>query len=178
MQEEYPFSKAHLARNTIIVVLLLGVFPLAILAAAKIPPAGMISFIGAVLVFQPFAAPVGLVLNVPPAAIAGTMFSLGLGAIVTIHTLCDLFADRWERLSGAILKVQEKAGNSAGFKKYGILMFFQFIWVPGLGLYGCALIAWLFAWRRPHQIAVLVAAWMSAVIIVLLFALGIASAFV
>jgi uncharacterized membrane protein len=143
-----------------------------------IPPARMISFIGAILVFQPFAAPIGLALGVPAVAIVSTMFSVGLGAIVAILTLCDLFAHRWERLSHAIQNVQERTRNSVRFSKYGILMFFQFIWIPGLGLYGCALIAWLFAWRRLHHIAVLLAAWMVAVIIVMTISLGISIAIV
>jgi uncharacterized membrane protein len=54
-----------------------------------------------------------------------------------------------------------------------MLMFFPFIWVPGLGLYGCTLIAWLFEWRRTYYIAVLVSAWIVAVAIVLIASLGI-----
>jgi uncharacterized membrane protein len=176
MPEELPLSRSTLAKNVLIAVLCLGIVPLAILAGAMIPPARMISFIGAILVFQPFAAPIGLALGVPPAAIISTMFSAGFGAIVVILTLCDLFAQRWERLSVAIQKVQATTENSARFRKYGILMFFQFIWIPGLGLYGCTLIAWLFKWRRMHHIAVLMAAWMVAVIIVMAISLGISIA--
>ena len=176
MPEEQPLSRSTLAKNVLIVVLFLGIIPLAILAGAMIPPARMVSFIGAILLFQPFAAPIGLALGVPPVAIVSTMFSVGLGAVVGILTLCDLFAQRWERLSVAILKVQATTRNSVRFRKYGILMFFQFIWIPGFGLYGCALIAWLFAWRRLHHIAVLMAAWMVAVIIVMAVSLGISIA--
>jgi len=176
MPNEQPLSRSDLAKNVLIGVLFLGIVPLAILAEAMIPPARMISFIGAILVLQPFAAPVGLVLGVPPVAIVSTMFSVGLGAIVVILTLCDLFSQRWERLSVAIQKVQGTTRNSVRFRKYGILMFFPFIWVPGLGLYGCTLIAWLFAWRRLHHIVVLMAAWMVAVIIVMIVSLGISIA--
>jgi uncharacterized membrane protein len=176
MPEEQPLSRSDLAKNVLIAVLFFGIVPLAILAGAMVPPARMISFIGAILLFQPFAAPVGLVLGVPPGAIISTMFSVGLGAIVIILTLCDLFAHRWERLSLAIQNVQAATENSARFRKYGILMFFQFIWIPGLGLYGCTLIAWLFSWRRLHHIAVLMAAWMVAVIIVMALSLGISLA--
>lgn len=176
MPEEQLLSRSNLAKNVLLVILFLGIIPLAILAGAMIPPARMISFIGAILAFQPFAAPVGLVLGVPPAAIVSTMFSVGLGAVVGILTLCDLFAQRWDRLSVAIRNVQATTENSARFRKYGILMFFPFIWIPGLGLYGCTLIAWLFKWRRMHHIAVLMAAWMVAVIIVMMVSLGISIA--
>jgi hypothetical protein len=39
----------------------------------------MASFVGAILIFQPFAAPVGLVLGIPPLVILTVMFSVGLG---------------------------------------------------------------------------------------------------
>jgi len=176
MPEEQSLSRSTLAKNVLIVVLFLGIIPLAILVGAMIPPARMVSFIGSILVFQPFAAPIGLALGVPPVAIVSTMFSVGLAAVVGILTLCDLFAQRWKRLSVGIQKVQATTRNSVRFRKYGILMFFQFIWVPGLGLYGCTVIAWLFAWRRMHHIALLMAAWMSAVIIVMIVSLGISIA--
>jgi uncharacterized membrane protein len=176
MPDEYPLPRSNLVKNILIVIVCLGIVPLAILAGARVPPAGMVTFMGAILAFQPFAASVGLVLGVPPGAIIGTMFSVGLGAIFFILTLCDLFSQRWERLAVAIRNVHAITKDSARFRKYGIVMFFPFIWVPGLGLYGCTLVAWLFEWRRMHHIVVLMAAWMAAVTIVLITSLKISFA--
>ncbi len=176
MPQEQPLSRSNLAKNVLIVVLCLGILPLTILAGAMVPPSRMVPFIGAILVFQPFAASVGLVLGVPPPAILVTMFCVGMGAVTGILTLCDLFAQRWERLAVAIQNVHTITRGSVRFRKYGILMFFPFIWVPGLGLYGCTLVAWLFKWRRVHHLAVLMAAWMIAAIIVMIASLGISFA--
>jgi uncharacterized membrane protein len=173
MPQEPPLSRTNLAENVLIVVLCLGIVPVAILAGALVPPAHMASFVGAILVFQPFAAPVGLVLGIPPLVILTTMFSVGLGAVTGILTVCDLCAERWDRLDTLIRNVQAMTENSVRFRNYGILMFFAFIWVPGLGLYGCTLLAWLFMWRRVHHIAVLMAAWMTAALIIMIMSLGI-----
>jgi len=175
MPEEQPLSRSNLVKNVLIILLCLGIVPFTILTGAMVPPARMISFIGAILAFQPFASSVGLVLGVPPGAILGTMLFVGFGAVTAILTLCDLFAHRWGRLANAIGKVQEHLGRSERFRKYGIVMLFPFIWVPGLGLYGCTMVAWLFNWRQVHHIIVLMAAWMVAVILVLATSLGVLS---
>jgi uncharacterized membrane protein len=132
----------------------------------------MLSFIGAILVFQPFAGPVGLVLGIPPLVILTAMASVGLGAVIGIWEVCDVFAKSWHRLDVLIRKVHERTHQSAGFQKYGMLMFFPFIWVPGIGLYGCALLAWLFEWRNAQHILVLMAGWMIAAVIVLAASMG------
>jgi hypothetical protein len=46
--------------------------------------------------------------------------------------LCDICAKRWNRLDTLIRNVQTMTENSVRFRIYGILMFFVFIWVPGL----------------------------------------------
>jgi uncharacterized membrane protein len=169
-------SRPGIALHAIFTILCFVMAPLAIAEMAGIPALHMISFIGAILIFQPFAASIGLVLNIPPWAIFATMISVGIGAVIGILALCDIFARRWHRLDGMLQKVHERTQQSPGFQKYGMLMFIPFIWVPGLGLYGCTLIAWLFEWRRTYHIAVLMAAWIIAVALVLTASLGIAIA--
>ncbi len=58
-------------------------------------------------------------------------------------------------------------------KRYGIYALIPFIWVPGVGLYGCILIAWLFKWRGVKSVSVIFAGWMLATVLVLLTSLGI-----
>jgi uncharacterized membrane protein len=166
-------SRPGIALHAIVTILCLVMAPLAIAEMAKIPPLHVISFIGAILVFQPFAASIGVVLNIPPWAIFTTMVSVGTGAVTGILALCDLFAQRWHGLDRMIKKVHERAQQSPGLQRYGMLMFIPFIWVPGLGLYGCTLIAWLFEWRRPEHIAVLLAGWLIAIAIVLTASMGV-----
>jgi uncharacterized membrane protein len=166
-------NRSGLVSRAIVTIICFVIAPLTIADMTGIPLLHMISFIGAILVFQPFAASVGLVLGIVPWAIFAVMISVGIGAVIGILALCDIFARRSHRLNRMIQKVHERTRQSTGFRKYGMLMFFPFIWVPGLGLYGCTLIAWLFGWRRAYHIAVLVSAWIVAVAIVLIVSLGI-----
>jgi uncharacterized membrane protein len=84
-----------------------------------------------------------------------------------------MFTNRWQRFDQAIQKVHERANRSKGFQKYGMLMFFPFIWVPGIGLYGCTLIAWLLGWRDIRHIMILFLSWMIASVMVLAASLGV-----
>ena len=174
---DIPIPKTtRLAFPAIVTIICLVIAPLTIADVTGTPLLHMISFIGAILIFQPFAASVGLILGIAPWAIFTTMVSVGIGAVIGILALCDIFARRSHRLNRMIQKVHERTRQSTGFRKYGILMFIPFIWVPGLGLYGCTLIAWLFEWRRSYHIAVLVSAWIVAVAIVITASMGIAIA--
>jgi uncharacterized membrane protein len=101
------------------------------------------------------------------------MASVGTGAVFGILALCDMFTNRWQRFDRAIQKVHERANRSKGFQKYGMLMFFPFIWVPGIGLYGCTLIAWLLGWREIRHIMILFLSWMIAAVMVLAASLGV-----
>ena len=50
--------------------------------------------------------------------------------------------------------------------------FIPFIWVPGIGLYGCVMIAWLFKWRSARAGAIILAGWILAALLVLLTSIG------
>jgi uncharacterized membrane protein len=51
------------------------------------------------------------------------------------------------------------------------------MWVPGVGLYGCVMIAWLLRWRGGFAITTIFIAWMLAALIVLLTSMGILAFF-
>ncbi|MCX6685066.1 MAG: small multi-drug export protein [Methanoregula sp.] len=173
MPDLQQVSLPELFIRTAVSISCLVVIPLTFADVAGVPLAPMLSFIGAILIFQPFAGPIGLVLGIPPWVILTAMASVGLGAVIGIWAICDVFAKSWHRLDVLIRKVHERTHQSAGFQKYGMLMFFLFIWVPGIGLYGCALLAWLFEWRNAQHILVLMAGWMIAAVIVLAASMGV-----
>ena len=70
-------------------------------------------------------------------------------------------------------KIEKITQKSEMFRKYGIYAFIPFIWVPGVGLYGCIMIAWLFKWRSVRAGAIILAGWILAALIVLLTSIGI-----
>ncbi|WAC04625.1 MAG: small multi-drug export protein [Methanoregula sp.] len=173
MPDILPHSRPGFVFSAAFAIFGVVVAPLTLAGFAGVPLLHMISLIGSILVFQPFAASVGVVLGIPPLIILGTMASVGIGAIIGILALCDLFTNRWQKFDKAVHNVNEQAHRSAGFQKYGMLMFIPFIWVPGLGLYGCTLIAWLLGWRQIRHIMMLFLSWMIAAALILGASLGI-----
>ncbi|MDO9549452.1 MAG: hypothetical protein Q7J03_00620, partial [Methanoregula sp.] len=71
--------------------------------------------------------------------------------------------------------VQAIALKSSLFQKYGIFTLMPFIWIPGVGLYGCVLLAWLFKWRGIKGIGVIMTGWILSTLLVLGASIGIMS---
>jgi uncharacterized membrane protein len=84
-----------------------------------------------------------------------------------------MFAHRSEWLCQQLEKIGAITQKSELFGKYGIVTLIPFIWVPGVGLYGCVLIAWLFKWRGTLAVTILFAAWVLATLVVLVASIGI-----
>lgn len=173
MPDILPLPRPGFVLSAGLAIIGIVIAPLALAGFAGVPLLHMTSLVGSVLILQPFAASVGVVIGITPLVILGTMASVGTGAIIGILALCDLLTNRWERFDRAIHNVHERAHRSAGFQRYGMLMFFPFIWVPGIGLYGCVLLAWLLDWRQPRHIMILFSSWMLAAVLVLAASLGV-----
>ena len=131
-----------------------------------------LGFIGSILIFQPFATAAGILLGIPPVPILLIMLSIGISVIFIFFGICDLFFEKSAWLRAHLDKVDAIAKRSALFQKYGIITLIPFIWVPGVGLYGCVLLSWLFGWKDLKGISIVLAGWMLAVLIVLGASLG------
>ena len=132
-----------------------------------------LGFIGSILIFQPVAVAVGVALGIPPVPILLIMLSIGVSVIFIFFGVCDLFAEKSAWLRNHLEKVNAIAQRSALFEKYGIITIIPFIWVPGVGLYGCVLLAWLFGWKGIKGIGIILAGWMLASLLVLGASLGV-----
>jgi len=131
--------------------------------------------VASIFVLQPLAVVVGLGLGIHPFQILLIMCSFGVSVIFVLFGICDLFAERSEWLHKHLKKIEAITQKSKMFKKYGIFTFITFIWVPGVGLYGCVMIAWLFKWRSARAGAIILAGWILAALLVLLTSIGIFS---
>jgi uncharacterized membrane protein len=105
------------------------------------------------------------------------MCSIGFAVIFGLLKTCDMFANRSEWLNRHLEKVEAVTQKSGLFKKYGMVAFIPFMWVPGVGLYGCVMIAWLLRWRGALAITMIFIAWMLAALIVLLTSMGLLAFF-
>lgn len=153
------------------------IFPVLIGIAYEVPLHEIVGFVGSILILQPVAVAVGVGLGIPPVPILLIMLSVGVSAIQILFGICDLFARKSAWLKDHMDKVEGITRQSALFAKYGIYTTIPFIWVPGVGLYGCALIAWLFGWRGVKGVTVILAGWMLASLLVLGASLGILGLF-
>jgi uncharacterized membrane protein len=131
--------------------------------------------VASIFILQPLAVVVGLGLGIHPFQILLIMCSFGVSVIFVLFGICDLFAERSEWLYKHLKKIEAITQKSEMFKKYGIYTFIPFIWVPGVGLYGCVMIAWLFKWRSARAGAIILAGWILAALLVLLTSIGIFS---
>ncbi len=149
--------------------------PLAFAVVLNIPVHAMFGLVSSVIVFQALAVIVGLGLQIHPGFILFIVTSVALAIILAIFEICDTFADNSERVSGWLKKMHEISQEHTGFQKYGELMLLPVIWIPGIGLYGCVLIAWLFQWRGRKAIALMLAGWLIACTFVMYASFGVVS---
>jgi len=156
-------------------VLITGVLiiPIGIGFFDAVPLINILGLIASILIFQPFAVVIGLGLGFHALPLMLIMCSIGLSVILGLLRICDMFAYRSEWLSRHLEKIEAITQKSRLFKKYGMISHIPLIWVPGVGLYGCVMIAWLFRWRGILAITMIFAAWIFAALIVLLTSMGI-----
>ncbi len=163
---------ADIWKAGIIVAIGIIAIPLAIGAIFGIPPAEMLGIVSSVILFQAFAVLVGLGFSLYPGVILILVTSVACAIIFLIFEIADTFADSSERVQGWIKKMEGVARSSDRFSRYGELVLVPVIWIPGIGLYGCALIAWIFGWRGVRPILLMLIGWVIACLVVLFMALG------
>jgi uncharacterized membrane protein len=163
----------------VILVVVTGILLIPLMTGVyfHIPPAEISGLVVSILVLQPFAIVVGLGLGIGPLPLLLIMCSFGLSVIIGLTGICDLLAERSEWLRSHLKKIEAVSGKSALLKKYGIYALIPFIWVPGIGLYGCVLIAWLFRWRGLKAAGIIFSGWILATALVLITSLGIIELF-
>ena len=156
-------------------VVLAGVLavPFMIGSYGQIAPVEILGLVASILILQPFAVVVGLGLGISPISLLLIMCSFGISVIFVLFGICDVFAEHSAWLRTHLKKIETITQKSEMIKKYGMYSLIPFIWVPGVGLYGCVLVAWLFRWRGVRSVAVIFAGWMLATALVMLASLGI-----
>jgi uncharacterized membrane protein len=138
-------------------------------------PAVILGFIISTLVLQGLAPPVGIGLGLHPLLLLAIMTSVAAGVIIGIFRVCDLFSGRSERVTRWIGKVRGTLDRYPGWCTYGEFMLIPIMWIPGLGLYGTPVVAWILHWRKSRSILLMLTGWLIACLAVLLTAQGILS---
>jgi uncharacterized membrane protein len=138
----------------------------------SINPGVSIELAMSVILFQALAVFAGLGLQLDLLVIFAILNSVALGAILFIFEICNTFAENSRRVRTWISRMEQYTSQSDYFARFGEVMLIPFIWVPGIGLYGCAVIAWIFRWIRPQHILLMLIGWNIACGVVLLTAQG------
>ncbi|MEI7856964.1 MAG: hypothetical protein WCH85_05610 [Methanomicrobiales archaeon] len=135
----------------------------------------MFGFVGSVLILQPMAVVIGVGLGIPPLPIMLVVISFGIAIIYGLFGICDSFAERSAWLRKHLDSVQVIAQKSSLFQRFGILTLIPFIWIPGVGLYGCVLLAWIFKWQGIKGVGVIMTGWIISALIVLVASIEVMS---
>jgi hypothetical protein len=155
------------------ILFLLIVTPCLIGFAGGVSPAVIIGFILSTLVLQGFAPAAGIGLGFPLHLLLPFLVSVAAGIILLIFRVCDLFSERSPWVATQIRKVEGLMEEHPVLKSYGEFVLLPIMWVPGLGLYGTPILAWILRWRGLRSVLLMLAGWLIACLVVLGMAEGI-----
>jgi BASS family bile acid:Na+ symporter len=146
------------------------VIPLAIGAVFGVGSAQILAMISSTLLLQAAAPPIGMALGLSPAIILVVMACFAVGMVIAIFEICDGLAASSERVRKWIDKIAKISDKHPVIKKYGAISCCFIAWIPGIGLYGTPVIAWVFKWKRLPSIIFTVTGFVVAAFFVLFFA--------
>ncbi|MEI6293687.1 MAG: hypothetical protein WCP36_08385 [Methanomicrobiales archaeon] len=146
------------------------VIPLALGALFGIESYKILTMITSTLVLQAAAPPIGMALGLSLPAILTVMACFAIGIVTAIFEICDGLAASSERVRSWIEKIAKISDKHPIIKKYGAISCCFIAWIPGVGLYGTPVIAWILKWKRLPSIIFTATGFVIAAFFVLFFA--------
>jgi len=135
-----------------------------------IPAASIIGLVGSTLLLQAAAPPIGIALGLSAPAVLVVMACFALGMILAIFEICDSLSESSIRVKNWLGKVGKTSAKYPQIQKYGPITCIGIAWIPGIGLYGTPVIAWILGWKRLYAIVFTAAGFTIASAFVLFFA--------
>lgn len=152
---------------------LIGIgLPLVLGALLGIPLTSVLSFIGSIALLQALAAPVGVLLGFEPWVVLSIMTSFAVGICLAIWELLQTFALTSDRVNRWIGSVELKMQDHKYLHRYGPISCILIAWIPGIGLYGTPVIAWILRWDRILSVVFTVTGFFLASLLMLVIAEG------
>ncbi|HVP25904.1 MAG TPA: hypothetical protein VMS81_07975 [Methanomicrobiales archaeon] len=149
------------------ILLLLFILPVLIGVTCGSTAPTILGFVVSVLLLQGLAPTVGIGLGLPVPHLLLIMTSVAFGAIIGILRICDLFSEKSEPVARWIGKIKGTMEKYRFLSMYGQYMLIPIMWVPGIGLYGTPVIAWVLHWRGFRALALMLAGWLIACLAVI-----------
>jgi len=144
-----------------LILLFLLVIPGGLALLAGMPPAMLPALALTTFLLQAGAAGSGAVGSNGVADLL-VVTSFGLGYIAAEFEVLDRLAYRSSRISAWISGVSRRSAEIRLLPRFGMLLLLPLMWMPGIGLYGGVVVAWVLRWDRLRSFAVLAAGWMLA----------------
>jgi uncharacterized membrane protein len=154
-------------------VLLILVFPIlpAILLGYSLT--ATLAMIGASLLIESTAAPVGIALGLSPYFVFYVLVCTESGIFLCLYDIFDTIGHTSPRVAGFLEKSRHVADGSPTVKKYGILGLIPLEIV--LGVYANAPVAWVLGWREDHSLLLTLAGYLPQLIITIAICVGLIS---
>lgn len=138
----------ELSKALVFFFIFIVVIPVVVGMVENIPPANILSYIASTFILQAAAPPLGGPLGISRMVILVIMASFAVGIILVILELCKSLALTSRRVSGWIENIGKQMEKYPVTKKYGAISCILIAWIPGIGLYGTPIIAWILGWNR------------------------------
>jgi uncharacterized membrane protein len=155
------------------IILLFLVVPCFIGLLGGFPLVEVLGFIVSILLLQGLAAAAGLGLGFPVSLLLPLLISVAAGVILGIYRICDLFSERSERVARQIDRVSKLMERHRALSVYGEFMLIVIMWIPGFGLYGTPVVAWILQWRGLRSVLLMLTGWLLACLFVIAMTAGI-----
>ncbi len=159
----------QISRAVIFFVVFAVASPLVLGLIYGVPAGSILSLIASTVIFQAAAPPLGLALGLTPVAILTVMACFAIGMVVAILEVCQSLALSSQRVKDWIEGVRKRMEKYPAIKKYGVITCVAIAWIPGIGLYGTPIIAWILGWRRIPAIIFTALGFVIAAAFVLFF---------
>jgi uncharacterized membrane protein len=144
-----------------LIFLFLFVIPMGLALLYRIPPAVLSALALSTFLLQAGAAGTGAVGGNGVANLL-VVTSFGLGIILVEFEILDHVAHGSRRISAWISGMSRKAAEIRFLPRFGMFLLLPLMWMPGIGLYGGVVVAWVLRWDRVRSFAVLALGWMLA----------------
>ena len=162
----------QISKALLIVMLFALVIPLILGALAGVPSGRILGLVFSTLILQATAVTVGLATGLPAALVLAVMTSYAFGMVLAIYEILDTFYYQSEWVKTKVDRIVEKMKKFERLQKFGIYSLIFISWIPGLGLYACPVIAWLFRWEKVKSVLLITLGFFLATLGVALGALG------
>ncbi|MCX6694009.1 MAG: small multi-drug export protein [Methanomicrobiales archaeon] len=154
--------------NLLLAGLFLIAFPIIIAWVFDIDPSTMIALYSGTLLFQAAYLTTTTAVATEPIGAYMIILSIGIAVIFAEEGVLSFLGRRSPRIAAWTGKVHEKTKKSQAIIKWGVYSIILLVWIPGIGLYGAVLAAWVLGWNRRLATALLIVGWVVMCTIILL----------